>query len=144
MLVIRFKRVGKKSKTAFRIVLQDKRQRPGGKVLELLGHYNPHTKAKQFQAERIKFWLAKGAQASVTIHNLLVDAKIMEGEKIKAWKPKKNKKAEAVPAKVGMAESAPAKEAEKQPEPEVKIEKADEVKEVKTEPKETSTAPSAA
>lgn len=139
MLVIRFQRVGKKSKAAFRIVLQDKHRRPGGKVLELLGHYNPHTKDKQLQAEKIKFWLAKGAQTSATIHNLLVDAKIIEGEKIKAWKPKKNKKKEADAAKASPVESAPVKAKEKSEKEvkEVKVEKTDEAQKVEAEPKET-------
>ncbi|MDP2934197.1 MAG: hypothetical protein Q8N59_00280, partial [bacterium] len=42
-----------------------------------------------FNKERIEYWLTKGAQASPTVHNLLVDEKIIDKEKVKAWKPKK-------------------------------------------------------
>lgn len=91
MLVIRLQRVGKKHQAAYRIVLQDRRWKPKGKVLELLGFYNPESKEKQFQPDRIKHWISKGAQPSSTLHNMFVDAKIIEGEKIKMWKPKKGK-----------------------------------------------------
>lgn len=99
MLVIRLQRIGKKHQASFRIVLQDSKWKPQGKALELLGFYNPRTKEKQIQAERVKFWLAKGAQPSPTLHNMLVDAGIVAGEKVKAWRPKKGsiKKESATP-----------------------------------------------
>ncbi len=89
MLVIRLQRVGKKNKASFRIVLQDKKWKPQGKALELFGFYDPHSKEKKVQAERVKFWIAKGAQVSPTLHNMFVDMNILSGEKVKVWKPKK-------------------------------------------------------
>lgn len=94
MLVIRLQRVGKKKQASFRVVLQEKTWKTQGKIKELLGFYNPHSKEKKFQTERVQYWLSKGAQPSVTIHNFFVDAGIVEGPKIKAWKPKKKKKVE--------------------------------------------------
>ena len=110
MLVIRFQRVGKKHKAAFRIVLQDSRWKPGGKVLELLGFYDPHTKEKKFQAERITHWISKGAQPSSTVHNLFIDGGIITGEKVKAWKakPGSKKEAEAKTESVSVVEEASA------------------------------------
>lgn len=97
MLVIRFQRIGKKHKAAFRIVLQDSRWKPQGKVLELLGFYDPHSKEKKFQPERVSYWLSQGAQPSPTVHNLLIDGGVITGEKVKAWKAKPGaKKTEAV------------------------------------------------
>jgi small subunit ribosomal protein S16 len=93
--------VGKKHQASFRMVLQDRQWKPSGKALELLGFYNPTSKEKQFQAERIKFWISKGAQPSPTLHNMFIDAKIIEGEKIKAWKPKKAKEGAKVEGKKG-------------------------------------------
>ena len=84
MLVIRLQRVGKKHQASFRIVLQDSRWKPQGKSLELLGFYNPHSKEKQIQAERVKFWLEKGAQPSATLHNMFVDFGVLSGPKVKA------------------------------------------------------------
>jgi small subunit ribosomal protein S16 len=73
------------------MVLQDRRWKPSGKALELLGFYNPISKEKQFQQDRIKFWISKGAQPSPTLHNMFIDAGIITGEKVKVWKPKKVK-----------------------------------------------------
>lgn len=89
MLKIRLNRVGKKNKASFRVTVADSRRAPGGKFIEILGHYDPLTKEKSFNGERITYWMSKGAQASPTVHNFLVDAGIVKGEKIKVWKAKK-------------------------------------------------------
>jgi len=88
MLVIRLTRVGKKKQPSFRVVVQDKTKDPWGKAIDIVGQYNPRTKPKTvvFKEERIKYWLEKGAQPSPTVHNLLVDAKIVKVEKTKASK----------------------------------------------------------
>lgn len=89
MLVIRLSRVGKRNAASFRVVLAEKSRPVKGKFIEILGFFNPRTKEKSFKGERIKHWLSQGAQASPTVHNLLVEEKIIEGEKKKAWRPKK-------------------------------------------------------
>jgi len=89
MLVIRLTRVGKKNQPAFRVVLTKKSNPVRGKFIEILGSYNPRLKTKALKADRIKYWLSKGAQASITVHNLLVNEKIIEAAKVKAWRPKK-------------------------------------------------------
>jgi small subunit ribosomal protein S16 len=92
MLVIRFFRVGKKNQPSFKIVVTDKRNPPrGGKFVEEVGFWNPVTKEKVLRAERIKYWLAVGAQPSESVHNLLVSEKIIEGKKIPVHKKKKEK-----------------------------------------------------
>ncbi len=92
MLVIRLQRIGKKKQAFFRVVLQEKKWKPQGKIKELLGFYNPHSKEKKLQIEKIKHWISRGAQPSSTIHNMLVDEKIIEGPKVKAWRAKTKKK----------------------------------------------------
>ncbi len=92
MLRIRLSRVGKRNKAQFRITVANGRKAPTGKFIEILGHYNPHTKEKVFKKERIEYWLSKGAQPSATVHNFLVDAGIIEGEKVVSWRPKKKEK----------------------------------------------------
>ncbi|MEA3272873.1 MAG: 30S ribosomal protein S16, partial [Patescibacteria group bacterium] len=86
MLSIRLSRVGKKKQPSYRIIVLDKRKDPWGDYLENLGFYNPRVKPKEIKLkeERIKYWLSVGAQPSATVHNLLVDAKIIEGKKMKA------------------------------------------------------------
>ena len=91
MLRIRLSRVGKKNKAQFRVTVADARRSPTGKFIEILGHYDPHTKEKVFKRERIEYWISKGAKPSVTVHNFLIDAKVIKGDKIVAWRPKKKK-----------------------------------------------------
>jgi small subunit ribosomal protein S16 len=88
MIVIRLTRIGKKKQPSYRLIVQDKRRDPWGKALDIVGFYNPRTKPKTLKLDeaRIKAWLAKGAQASATVNNLLVDAKVVKGEKVKATK----------------------------------------------------------
>lgn len=95
MLTIRLSRVGKRNAAVFHIVLAEKSKPVKGKFVELLGFYNPRTKEKSFKADRIKYWQSQGVGFSPTVHNLLIDAKIIEGEKVKAWRPKKKKGGEA-------------------------------------------------
>lgn len=89
MLKIRLQRIGKKNQPSFRLVLVEHTFRPQGKYIEDLGSYNPKSKQKQFNKERILHWISKGAQLSPTVHNFLVDEKIIDKAKVKAWKPKK-------------------------------------------------------
>lgn len=89
MLKIRLQRIGKRNSPSFRVVLVEHTFRPQGKFLELLGSYNKVQKQKNFNKEKILYWISKGAQISPTMHNLLVDEKIIDKAKIKAWKPKK-------------------------------------------------------
>jgi len=88
MLVIRLARIGKKNQPNFRVVLAEKGSPVKGKFIEILGNCNPRLKTKFLKAERIKYWLSKGAQASPTMHNMLVSEKIIEAAKVKAWRPK--------------------------------------------------------
>lgn len=82
MLKIRLQRVGKKHDPSYRVVLTDSRKSSkAGDCLELLGNYNPQRGEPVLKAEKIKEWLAKGAQPSDTVHNLFVNAKIIEGKK---------------------------------------------------------------
>jgi len=97
MLKIRLQRIGKKNDPSYRIALVEHTTSPHGKFIELLGSYSPKMKVKKFDKERIEYWLTKGAQASPTVHNLLVDEKIINEEKVRAWKPKK-KISEVTPA----------------------------------------------
>jgi small subunit ribosomal protein S16 len=59
----------------------------------LLGNYNPRNKAINLKTDRIKYWLSKGAQASDSVHNLLVKAGVTEGAKKKAVFLTKKRKA---------------------------------------------------
>lgn len=92
MLAIKLSKVGKTNKKMFRLIISEKGRDPYGKVLETLGSYNPYSKELNVKAERIKYWLSKGAKMTATINNLLVGKNIVPGKKVtasKAGKPKK-------------------------------------------------------
>ncbi len=94
MLKIRLQRIGRKNDPSFRVVLTDsKNSTKSGRFLEILGTYNPKDKKdgsnKVLNADRIKYWLGKGAQASGTMHNFLVHDKIVEGKKVNVLPKKK-------------------------------------------------------
>lgn len=91
MLVIRFARHGRKNWPTYRLVLQEKDWAPMSKAIETLGHMDPHTNPATvlLKTERIKYWLEKGAQASNTVHNLLVTQGVITGEKLRVVTGKK-------------------------------------------------------
>lgn len=141
MLVIRLARIGKKNQPAFRVVLAEKGRSAKGKFIEILGNYSPRIKAKGLKAERIKYWISKGAQPSATMHNLLVSEKIIEGPKVKAWRPKKKTQEEIAASEKAATEAVAKKEAPAEEKPA----EAPAMEEKKEEPKaETPAAQSAA
>ncbi|HUI92931.1 MAG TPA: 30S ribosomal protein S16 [Chitinivibrionales bacterium] len=77
---IRMARVGRKNVSRFRVVAIDERTQRDGKFLEVLGTYNPQANPKQFalNAERITYWIGKGAEISETVHNLLKQDRYFE------------------------------------------------------------------
>ncbi len=100
MLVIRLFRTGKKKQPSYKVVVTDRNNPPqGGKFVEQVGFYNPLTKEKTFQAERIQYWMSVGAQPSDTVYNILINESIVKGEKKKIVY-KKSKKAVVEPAPV--------------------------------------------
>ena len=68
MLKIRLRRTGGTNAPAYRIVVSDSRRTPTAKVIEELGHYDPTKNPPliDFDTEKAKAWIAKGATASET------------------------------------------------------------------------------
>jgi ribosomal protein S16 len=71
MLVIRFQKIGKKNQKILRLVLQDKRWKLQGKVVKVLGWWNPYLKQGNFDCDLIKFYLENGAQISETAKSIV-------------------------------------------------------------------------
>jgi len=109
MLSIRLSRVGKTKEPSFRLIVVDKRRDPWGAYLENLGSVNRRGKEKRYElnAERIKYWIGKGAQPSAPVWNLLIDQKIVTGKKRKAHFMHKGD-GEKAAAEAKPAEAAPA------------------------------------
>mgnify|MGYP001588912342 CR=1 len=117
MLMIRLARVGKRGHATFRIVVTEHTRPPKSGSLTQLGSYDPHTNTMRVDAERLKSYLSRGAKPSPTVHNLLVDQKIIEGKKVTAWKaPKKTAQAPSSAPAAPPAEAP--KPTETTPEPE--------------------------
>ncbi len=89
MLMIRFQRIGRTNDPAFRIVLLEKeRAAKAGNIVELLGTYNPRSKALTLDEARVKEWIVKGAQPTDSIRNLLITKGVVTGKKVNVL-PKK-------------------------------------------------------
>jgi len=70
---IRLMRMGRKKRPFFRVVAADSRSPRDGKFLETLGYYDPLKKPYEFKVdpEKIKSWLARGAEPTETVRALL-------------------------------------------------------------------------
>ncbi len=75
---IRLKRVGKPHKPVYRIVAAHKSHTKGGRVIEVLGQYNPvpNPPLVSIDKDKILNWLKKGATPSKTVEKILKKAQI--------------------------------------------------------------------
>lgn len=87
MLIIRFTRTGRKGERKFRLVVKEKRSNRDGEPVETLGFYEKTTtnEVKNFDNDRIKYWISKGAQLSPSVRDIL------EGKKKTKKLPKEKK-----------------------------------------------------
>jgi small subunit ribosomal protein S16 len=86
MLTIKLSKIGKKNKKVFRVIISEKGRDPYGNSLEILGSYDQFHKDLRVKADRVNYWLSKGAQMTPTINNLFVGHEIIEGKKVSASK----------------------------------------------------------
>jgi small subunit ribosomal protein S16 len=105
MLKIKFSRVGKSGQQEFRVIVQEHTKDPWGKYLENLGIYNPRTKKAELKADRIKEYVAKGAQMTDTVHNLMVSQGIIEGKKVNVTHISKERTAKMAAGEVALAKA---------------------------------------
>ena len=70
---IRLTRVGTRNDPVWRVVAADQRSPRDGRFIEVLGHYNPQTDPSTIELDeaRVRDWLARGAQPSGTVKQLL-------------------------------------------------------------------------
>jgi small subunit ribosomal protein S16 len=83
MVKIILSRIGKKKMPYYRLVVLDKQRDPWGKSLEILGNYDPRSKKFEIKADRLQYWMGKGAQPSATLHNILITQGLLEGKKVR-------------------------------------------------------------
>jgi small subunit ribosomal protein S16 len=70
---LRLTRVGGKKDPIWRVVVADQRSPRDGRVIETVGRYNPQTEPStvSLDEERVRTWLARGAQPTGTVRKLL-------------------------------------------------------------------------
>jgi small subunit ribosomal protein S16 len=80
MVKIRLRRMGAKKQPTYRFVVCDAKSPRDGAFIEILGHYNPRTEPKTvvINQEKVKVWLAKGAQPSEPVRRLLAELGLVE------------------------------------------------------------------
>jgi small subunit ribosomal protein S16 len=112
MLMIRLQRVGRVNVPTFRVVLTDsKNSTKSGKFIEVLGSYDAVNNVKEIKADRVKHWMSHGAKLSDTVHNWLLDKKVIPGKKINTL-PKKTAIKKDAPKDGAAPAAAPAPAAE--------------------------------
>ncbi len=70
---IRLKRIGRRNRPFYRVVVMDSRNRRDGAAIEELGWFNPIEANKSYKLEEDRFlhWLKEGAQPSEAAHGLM-------------------------------------------------------------------------
>jgi small subunit ribosomal protein S16 len=70
---LRLTRVGGRKDPIWRVVVADQRSPRDGRIIETVGQYNAQTNPStvRLDEERVRSWLARGAQPTGTVRKLL-------------------------------------------------------------------------
>jgi small subunit ribosomal protein S16 len=108
MLKIRMQRTGRINMPSYRVVVVEHTASPkAGTFVERVGTYDPKSKKRELNAERIKYWMSVGAKPSATVHNMLVSLGIVSGKKINVLPAYKEPVKEEAPVAEAPAEAKP-------------------------------------
>ena len=79
MVKIRLRRMGRRNRPFYRVVVADSRSPRDGRFLDIIGHYNPLTEPAAIDINEAKAleWLKRGAQPTDTVRSLLGKLGIM-------------------------------------------------------------------
>lgn len=77
---IRLRRAGAKKAPFYRVVVADSRYPRDGRFIEEVGTYDPMANPSKFavDADKVKQWMANGAQPTDTVKNLLKKNGVIE------------------------------------------------------------------
>jgi small subunit ribosomal protein S16 len=80
MVKIRLRRMGRRNKPFYRVVVTENRSPRDGKAIDIIGHYNPLTDPAtvSIDEEKALRWLRYGAQPTDTVRSLLNKLGIMD------------------------------------------------------------------
>ena len=136
MLRIRLSMGGVRKRPIYKIVIADGRYPRDGKFIEKIGSYNPllpkdKKERIKIEAERVKYWMSKGAQPTLRVSRLLGELQIMPmpkpGNNPQKAIPKKDRKKSAeeskeAPKADGKKEESKAEAKKEEPKTEAKKE----------------------
>ena len=126
MLKIRLSLGGVRKRPVYKIVIADSRYPRDGKFIEKIGSYNPllpkdKKERIKVEAERVKYWMSKGAQPTLRVSRILGEAQIMPmpkpGNNPQKAVPKKERKKEGEEPKKEEPKAEAKKEEPKKEEP---------------------------
>lgn len=82
---MRLQRRGRKKQPIYRLVVQDARVSRDGKVIDILGQYDPNQEPSVFDIkdDSVKEWLKKGVLPTKTVEKLLIKKDILSESKVK-------------------------------------------------------------
>ena len=136
MLKIRLSMGGVRKRPVYKIVIADSRYPRDGKFIEKVGSFNPllpkdKKERIKVEAERVKYWMSKGAQPTLRVSRILGEAQIMPmpkpGNNPQKAVPKKDRK------KAGEEGKVEAKAEAKKEEPKAEAKKEEPKAEAKKE-----------
>ena len=72
MVKLRLKQIGKKNEKQYRIVAADSKEKRSGKVLEIIGHYNPlpQKSIMTMKIDSAEAWIKNGAQMTERVEKI--------------------------------------------------------------------------
>ena len=87
---IRLRRTGARKQPSYRFVVADAAAPRDGRFFEIVGHYNPRRQPVEIvlDEEKVKNWLARGAEPSDTVARLLAEKGLIEKAKVPTRKPR--------------------------------------------------------
>jgi len=137
MLKIRLSMGGVRKRPIYKIVIADSRAPRDGRFIEKIGSFNPllpkdKKERISVEAERVKYWMSKGAKPTLRVSRILGEAQIMPMPKagnnpLKAVPKKDRKKADdkEAPKVAAPKTEAPKTEAPKAEAPKAEAQKAE-------------------
>ena len=122
MLRIRLSMGGVRKRPIYKIVIADSRYPRDGKFIEKIGYYNPllpkdKKERIKIEAERVKYWMSKGAQPTMRVSRLLGEVQLIPmpkpGNNPQKAIPKKERKKSEGDKKEETKKDAPAADSKK-------------------------------
>ena len=83
-ITLRLHRKGNRNRSFYRVVAADPRKATSGRIVEMLGWYDPNQDGVNFKLkiDRIDYWLGIGARVTPTVNDLVKKARTLPPEPV--------------------------------------------------------------